>query len=380
MRWAVQSVTSVVRSRARLFGGGGTTTSTTTPSPWSGAQPSIMQGLQGASDLYQRGGPSYFPDSTYANPTQGQLQGLQSTVEAGMNGTQPQQQGQAALGNILSPGFFGSNPGNSTLANAAGGGMNVNNPTLNWFANGNSASAQNPFFQNMASSTIANVMPQLQAPFAAGNRMDSGLASRAAGAGLGSAIGNLAYNNYQQGLNQQLQAGGMQADVQGSNANRALAGATGLSGNYNTQAGQQLQGIGQAPNYNSMMFGNLAQATNAGQQQQGLNQNLITDAMNRWNFQQQQPYQNLSNFIGNVQGNGVGQYASSQQQQPYFNNPMGNILGGTMALGGLNNAGMFGSSGLAGLFGGGGGASSLASQVSDPSAMTALMNMGFFQG
>lgn len=355
MKWTAKPIYSVVRSRARMFGGGGTTTTTQKSDPWTGAQPSILQGLQGASNLYQQGGPSYFPGPTYANPTQGQLQGLQSTVEAGMNGTQPQQQGQAALGNILSPSFFNQNPANSALSNIAGGGMNVNNPTLNWFAGGNSASAQNPYFQNMANSVAANVLPQIQGQFAAGNRLDSGLASRAAGAGLGSAIGNLAYNNYQTGLGQALQAGGMQADVAGSNANRSLAGAMGLGGNFNTAAGQQLQGIGQAPAYNNMMFGNLANAIGAGTSQQGLNQNLINDAKARWDFQQQQPYSNLSNFIANVQGN-VGNLGQKTTQEPYFTNPMANVLGGIGGLGALNNMGMFGSGGLSGLLGLGGAA------------------------
>lgn len=310
-----------------------------------------MQGLQGASDLYQQGGPQYYQGDTYANPTQGMLQGLSGTIETGLNGTNAQHQGEGALSSFLAPGFMNANPGNPTQQSAANGGLNVQSPTLDWFANGNSMSAENPYFKQMSDRVASQVLPSIQGQFNSGNRLNSGLASRAAGLGLGDAIGSLAYNNYQTGLGQKMQAGGMLADIGGQNSNRRLAGAQGLSSNYNTAAGQQLQGMSMVPAYNNMEFSNLGQATQAGGVQQGINQNIINDSMNRWNFNQQRPYQNLNDFIANVQGN-VGKYGQQTSTQPYFTNPMANVMGGAMGLGALSNAGMFGSGGLGGMFSG----------------------------
>ncbi len=208
---------------------------------------------------------------------------------------------------MLGAGFLDSNPGNSTFGQ---------------FANGSMASAQNPYFQQMANQTAASVLPQINSQFAAGNRMDSGLGARAEGLGLGSAIGNLAYQNYNQGLQ------GM------------LTGAQGLSSNYSNQAQQQLGTLGQVPNLNQMQLGNAAAGVSAGQQQQQLGQQQINDQIQRYNYGQQLPFSNLNNYMNLIQGNYGG---TSNTSQPYFNNILGQLGAGAGGLGALYSSGIFGS-------------------------------------
>lgn len=303
----------------------GTVQQSTTSSPWSGQAPYLSSGFQQAGNLYNSGGPQYYPGQTYAPATAAQTSGLNQIAGIGANGTDASNAASGASSRILDHGFLGSNPGNSIFGNFASGSMN---------------SAQNPYFKQMADTVAGNVLPQINAPFAAGNRMDSGLASRAQGLGLGDAIGGLAYQNYNQGLQNQ------------------LTGAAGLSGNYNTQAGQQIGAIGQAPNINNMQLGNAQAGVQAGNQQQGLDQQSINDALARFNYGQQQPYNNLNNYMQTIQGN----YGSSgTQNTPYFqsqlaqanaaasgigslaSNPMFKGLGAQI---GIGNGGIFGPNGI----------------------------------
>jgi hypothetical protein len=295
----------------------GNTTVTTKSDPWSGQQPYLTQGFQAAQNLFNQGGPNYYPGQSYAGPTDLQLTGIENEANLGLNGTQAQAGANGALSNVLSPSWLTSNPSNSGYG---------------YFASGANLSADNPYFQHMADIVKANVLPGIQATFNNGNRLDSGLATRAASEGLGDAIGNLAYNNYQQGLQQQ------------------FSGLQGLSQNYENAGQQQLAAMGLAPSIGNLDYQQAAALQDAGQTTQGLNQAAINDALARWNFGQQQPYGNLQNYMQNIQGN----YGGTQTQtQPYFTNPTANALStgiGAFTLGNALTGGQL-SSGLGNLFG-----------------------------
>lgn len=235
--------------------GGGSTTSVQKSDPWSGVQPSLQHGFSEANRLYGNNGPQYFPGQTYAPPNTAQLNSAYNIADKGLNGTQV---GNAASGAVT--GVLNGSPG-------------------------------------MTSFLASQVMPQIQGQFAAGNRMDSGLASRAVGSGMSDAL-----------LNNQLKYAAI------------------------------------APTLNDMQFQNLDQAMGAGQTMQGLDQNVINDAMQRWNYNQQLPYSNLNNFISEIQGNFGG---TSTLTQPYSQNMLGNALGGALGGGMLGNSlgGMLGMSG-----------------------------------
>lgn len=87
------------------------------------------------------------------------------------------------------------------------------------------------------------------------------------------------------------------------------------------QAGNQEQGL-----YNTRL-GGMGQALNIGNQVQNQGQNLINANMNAWNFNQNRPYNNLSQFEQFMQGVQPG----AQTQNPYFTNPSANLLGTALA-------------------------------------------------
>ena len=232
---------------------GGSTNTVTKSDPWAQQQPYLTSGFQSAKDLYNpggSGGPQYFGGSTYAPPTDLQNAGLSQVGNLGLNGT--------AAGNAAS--------------NADVQGIN----------------GSQGFFNNIAS----QVLPQIQGQFASGNRMDSGLATRAATSGLGSAWMN-----------------------------------------------NQLNYMNQAPTLNNMQMQGAAGAATAGQEQQTNNQANINDQIQRFNYNQQLPYSNLNNYMNLIQGNYGG---TSTASQPYFNNILGQLGAGAGGLAALYGSGIFG--------------------------------------
>lgn len=259
------------------------TETTTNNAPWSGATPYISSGLSAAQDLYNQGGPQYYPGQTYAPENAAQSGSLTSLEN---------------IGNGLASGTAANNPSNSFFQGLSTGSNSIPGlSTLNNYANGNYLSADNPYFQQMANTVTANVLPGINAQFANAGRGNSGLAARAAGEGVADSIGGLAYNNYQQGLTQQQNAAN-------SLAGYGITGAQGLSTNYQNNIANQLTG-GTA-------------ALQAGTTQQGLDQASIADQMARYNYNAQLPYQNLQNYIANISGQigGTGSSSSTQTAQP----------------------------------------------------------------
>ena len=79
--------------------------------------------------------------------------------------------------------------------------------------------------------------------------------------------------------------------------------------------------------------------------------NYITDAMNRYNYNQQQPWQNLQNYSGIINGyGGLGGTSTTTQSAPK-SNPLMGAAGGAMAgmsIGGPWGAAIGGGLGLLG--------------------------------
>lgn len=271
-----------------------TSQQTSSTAPWSGAVPYINQGLSAAQNLYQQGGPAYYPGQTYAPENS-----LQSGAITSLND----------IGTGLASGTAANNPSNSFFQGLSTGSGSVPGlSTLNDYASGQYLSADNPYFQQVANTTAANVLPGINAQFANAGRGSSGLASRAASEGLGDAIGGLAYNNYQQGLTQQQAAAN-------SLANYGIQGAQGLSTNYQN-------------NINNQLLGASAQQQ-AGNAQQTFDQQPITAAMNEYNYNAQLPYQNLQNYIANISAQVGGDHSttssgtSTPAQPSFWNQALG---------------------------------------------------------
>lgn len=92
----------------------------------------------------------------------------------------------------------------------------------------------------------------------------------------------------------------------------------------------------------------MGQLANVGSQIEGKTGQIIDDRVNRWNFQQNQPQQNLDAFIGRISGNPGS--TSTTQLPNQRSNPIAGAAGGALGAYALGSAAPAGSA-LAGLAG-----------------------------
>src|SRR5215469_2182526 len=121
MNVPMQSPSSVTTPANANKGASGTTTQTDVTTPWAGQQPYLLSAFNQAQNLFNYGGPQYFPGQTYAGPTDAQLAGVQAEANLGYGGTNAQNWANPALQNFLSSGFLGANPSNPFYNSAASG-------------------------------------------------------------------------------------------------------------------------------------------------------------------------------------------------------------------------------------------------------------------
>lgn len=102
---------------------------------------------------------------------------------------------------------------------------------------------------------------------------------------------------------------------------------------YQGERANQQSVFGQSPNLQAMQYGDASQLYNAGQAQQTQAQNELADVANRYNYNQQLPYQNLSQYASTI----YGSPNFPSQTQPYFRNQGAGILGGALSGGALGS-------------------------------------------
>lgn len=188
--------------------------------------------------------------------------------------------------------------------------------------------------QYYPNSTVAQFAPQQQAAIdmTTGLAMQGDPATNASRAGLAGTMGGqyldpssnpYLQGTYQQAANQvQKGVGSMfeQAGRYGSTADQNTMGqqlgnlATNIYGGaYGQERQNMMSAYGMAPGQQAADYSNLQNLFGAGQQVQGLQQQNIQDAMNRYNYYQNLPYQQLANFSQMIAGNGYGGTSATQQ-------------------------------------------------------------------
>jgi hypothetical protein len=240
-------------------GGGGTTTSKTSSELDPTVRPFVEYGLQEAKGLYQTPGPSYFPGQTYVGPssqTEAALQAAQTRAMAGSPLTQAAQQQQ--LGTI------------------GGGYLSAGNPYL----------------------TQALAGPTQQATQA----YNDAIKAAQGGASMAGRYGS-----------------GVSADIQNRAAqtlSNTLANKYGelAFGNYQTERARQEAASGLAPQMAAADYADIQQLANVGKTSEGYKQTELQSAIDRYNYQQNLPYQKLSAYLGAAYGSPMGQVSTSQQQ------------------------------------------------------------------
>jgi hypothetical protein len=257
--------------------GGGTNTVTRTElDPV--MRPFVQYGLEESARLYQNPDtPQYFPGQTFVGPSQ--------QTQAALAAAQQ----RATMGSPLVPAAQ-QQALNTVQGNFLGG---------------------NPFFQGAFKGATAGA----QTAYQDATQLALSNASRAGRYGSG-AMGNALDR-----------AGGIFANALTDTAGK-LAYA-----NYDTERGRQQAMIGAAPGLAGADYTDINQLLQTGQAAEGYQEAAMADAVNRYNFAQQAPYQKLQSYLSGAYGAPAGM----QVTQPVYRNQVGNILGGALtgaALGG----------------------------------------------
>lgn len=232
-------------------GGGGTQTTQTIQKadPWAGQQPYLQDVFANAQKLYQTQQPQYYPGQTVAQPGAGTLQAQQYLTN---------------LANTALPQY------GSTVQQASTSALNAPNVQNNPYLQSAIEAAINPAVRGFQTA----VMPTIRADFGTGENYGSsrrgvatGLASEALANNIFKTASTMGSEAYGQGLEAQ---------------SRALA---------------------LTPQTIAAMQQPAVTMDTVSQQQQAYQQDLINEAMQRWNFEQTSPWQSLTQYQNLIQGN-----------------------------------------------------------------------------
>jgi len=288
--------------------------------------PYLTQGLERAQNLFLTGQqPQFFPGQTYVSPSAATTESIAQQEALARQQSpvlqQAQQAYQSSLGQVgqtAAGGFLNANPYQQAMMEAA----------------------TRPLTQQFSQS----VLPGISSLYSKSGRLGSGSMERALGTAteaygrsLGDITSNIAGSQYQQerGLQQQAQL-----------AQAQLAGA--------------------APQFYGQQFLPSQALGQVGAQQEAIAAQPLQEQLARYQFGQQLPYQQLQGYLSSVYGTPLGQFGTTTQNAPTYQNRGAGVLGGAIAggLGGyaLGQAfpdqiggtyGALGGAGLGGLLGGG---------------------------
>jgi len=256
-------------------------------------QPYLGCGLQQAQKLYQGGGPQYYGGQTYVSPSTTTQTGLQA-LEA-----------RASLGNPL------LKSAQNQLQNTVSGDFLSGNPFFQGAFQPAAQAAQTQFQQTLGDISSKASLAGRYGSGAMGSLQDR--ATGAFGQQLANTAGQLAYQNYSDERARQQAA---------------------------TMAAPQMAQADYQDIQNMLQAGQIREGY-TGQQQQA--------DIAKFNFLQNQPQQNLQNYLSLVYGNPLGRVASSTTSGSQDTSNLQNLLGVAAVGGGLyKNLG--GSTGISNLY------------------------------
>jgi hypothetical protein len=237
-------------------GGGGQSETTQQLDPT--VRPFVEYGLQEAKGLYQTDTPTYFPGQTYVGPSSQTTQALGLAGQRALAGSPllpaaQQQQLSSIRGDYLSA-------GNPYFQQALAG------PTQQATQAYNDAIRQAQGGASMAGRYGSGASADIQ------NRAANTLATT-----LANTYGNLAYQNY--------------------------AG----------ERGMQNQAVMNAPALAQADYGDISQLANVGKTAEDYQKTALQADIDRFNFEQNKPYQKLSSYLGAAYGAPMGQVSKTTQ-------------------------------------------------------------------
>lgn len=242
-------------------------------------QPYLGYGLQQAQQLYQGGGPQYYGGQTYVSPSTTTQTGLQALEARASLGNPLLQSAQNQLQNTVSGGFLGGNPFFQGAFQPA------------------AQAAETQFKQTLGDISSKASLAGRYGSGAMGQLQDR--ATGAFGQQLANTAGQLAYQNYADERNRQQQA--------------TLA----------------------APQMSAADYQDIQNMLQAGQIREGYTGQQQAADIAKFNFLQNQPQQNLQNYLSLVYGNPLGRVASSTTSGAADTSTLQNVLGLAAVGGGL---------------------------------------------
>lgn len=145
---------------------------------------------------------------------------------------------------------------------------------------GDYLNAGNPYFSQMMNNVAADIAPRINAQFSAAGRYGSGAHEHAVASALANTAGQLAFQNYGQ------------------------------------ERENQMRGMLFAPQMAQQDYFDIAKMAEAGAAREDADQAAINDAVNRFNFQQMEPWQRLQLYSGILNGINTGGITTATQQLP----------------------------------------------------------------
>lgn len=264
-----------------------TATTVTSSQPWDVQAPLLEYGMAQAKGLYQNTpGPQYYPDSTVAPLGQATQNALSGIINRGMSDPTTQA-GLASWNKTVSGDYLNANPYLDAMYNNAA--------------------------RSVTRSFNESVLPNISAQFGMSGRSGSGLFSNAIGSATDSLGQNLA---------------GLASNIYGNN--------------YAQERQNQNAAVANTPAMAQAGFAPMSSALTAGQVQDAQSQAQLNDQVQRYQYNQALPYENLNRYMSSV-GGGYG--SSSSSTSPVYSNDTAQNVG--LGLLGLNTVG--GINGLTGI-------------------------------
>ena len=244
-------------------------TSTTTTAVDPAIQPYLTFGLSEARKQYEGGGPKFYPGQGYVGPSTATQTALQALQARAMAGNPLLSQAQGNVSGMLAGDYLGGNP----------------------------------FFQGA-------FQPAATAAQTAFNKSIGDISSAASKAG-----------RYGSGA-----MGDLQSQAAGTFAQKLADTAGKLSyENYAQERQNQMRALGMAPGLAEADYGDINKLLGAGQLGEGYQTSALQADMARYNFEQNAPQRNLTNYLNMVYGFPAGR--TQTQTTPYYTNPTATTLG-----------------------------------------------------
>ena len=272
-------------------GGGGSTTTVQQADPWAGQQPYLKDVFQQAQNLYNAGGmaPNYYPGQTVANQSDWTKQAMQMQADRATAGSPLIDSASNAMSNITSGNALANNQGLNTLNELA--------------------QQDNPYTDELFNRANNQVQASLDSNFNRAGRYGSGAHEAAAA----DAANNLANQMYSGLWDKRADAAGTAGQL------------------YNTGIGQQVVAGQAGQQLANQAYTDAAALSEAGGMMDDYNQQLINAAIDKYNYEQQQPLTALSNYNQLIQGSYGGTTTSTAKQNTGSTSRLGNVLGGGLS-------------------------------------------------